>query len=170
MANLFRISTIPAERRCDPSMLRLGVGDDESDPPHSEVASSASESVAFRSILIVEDELFVAWHIEDVVQSLESHVATIVANGEDALASLRRAPADLVLMDINLGGGLDGVEAAERIAEIAEIPIVFITAYSDARTMQRIREVAPRAAVLQKPVTAEALRTAIERALAARPN
>jgi CheY-like chemotaxis protein len=170
VATLFRITFPTAGRWFAPAIIRLGAGGDEDDPPRSGASPSAQEGAALRSILIVEDELFVAWHIEDIVQSLQSYAATIVASGEEALAALRRAPADLVLMDVNLGGGLDGIEATKRIAEISDIPIIFITAYSDARTMERIREAAPGAAVLQKPVSAEALRKAVERALAPRPN
>src|SRR5690242_12031747 len=69
--------------------------------------------------LIVEDELFVAWHIESLLQDAEVEVCAIAAEGEEAIEKARDLAPDLVIMDINLGDGIDGVEAAERIREIS---------------------------------------------------
>jgi DNA-binding LytR/AlgR family response regulator len=69
--------------------------------------------------------------------------------------------ADLILMDISLGGRIDGVEAARRIRLERDTAIVFITAYSDAATLARIKQEVPGAPVLAKPVSLERLRTAI---------
>ncbi|HEY0438660.1 MAG TPA: response regulator, partial [Xanthobacteraceae bacterium] len=73
--------------------------------------------------------------------------------------------ADLVLMDINLKGNIDGIEAARRIRELVDTYVIFITAYSDPATLARIQETVPGAPVLSKPVAPGRLGAAIKRAL-----
>ncbi len=121
-------------------------------------------------ILIVEDELFIAWHLEDIVQSMNHHVCAISARGEDAVAKASDLAPDLVLMDVNLAGRMDGIEAARRIAEAQRIPVIFITAYGDRGTIDRIEHAVPGSTVLQKPIAAETLRLAVAAALGRRAN
>jgi CheY-like chemotaxis protein len=123
------------------------------------------EARAVPHVLIVEDEMFLAWHVEDIVRGLDMHVCGIAARGEDAVARAPELRPDLALMDVHLGGEMDGIEAAERIKAIDDIPVVFITAYSDPAIMARIAAIAPQAQILAKPVTAEALSRAILAAL-----
>jgi CheY-like chemotaxis protein len=113
-------------------------------------------------ILVVEDEIFVAWHLESVLRDLDYAVCGLVPDGETAVEKADQLEADLVLMDINLKGDIDGVEAARRIRLHAAAPIIFITAYSDAHTLARIEKAVPGAPVLAKPVAPQRLRTAIE--------
>jgi CheY-like chemotaxis protein len=112
-------------------------------------------------VLIVEDEWFVAWHLEHLVRDLKYDVCGLVADGEGAVEQAADLEADLVLMDISLSGDMDGIEAARRIRQNRDTPIIFITAYSDAATLARIKELVPRAPVLAKPISPERLRTAI---------
>ena len=112
-------------------------------------------------ILIVEDELMVAWSFEGQLEDAGYTVAGIVATGEGALERVAKQAPDLVLMDINLGEGIDGIETARRIRAIAPVPIVFISAYSDAETRARIDETVPGSAFLSKPITFAALDRAI---------
>jgi CheY-like chemotaxis protein len=121
-------------------------------------------------ILIVEDELFIAWHLEDIVQSMNHHVCAISARGEDAVAKASELTPDLVLMDVNLAGKMDGIEAARRIAEAQRVPVIFITAYGDRGTLDRIEHAVPGSTVLQKPIAAETLRLAVTAALGPRAN
>src|SRR5262245_49671781 len=111
---------------------------------------SASVSQPAR-VLIVEDELFVAWHLESLVRDLQLEVSGLVPDGEGAVEQAADLDVDLVLMDISLSGQIDGVEAARRIREDRNTPIIFITAYSDAATLARVRQVIPGAPVLAKP-------------------
>ena len=117
-------------------------------------------------ILVVEDEIFVAWHLESVLRDLGHSTCGLVPDGEGAVARADETHADLIFMDVNLKGDMDGIEAARRIREISEATIVFITAYSDPATRARIEKTVPGAQVLAKPVTAGRLRYAIEQALA----
>lgn len=116
-------------------------------------------------ILVVEDEIFVAWHLESVLRDLDYRVCGLVPDGEDAVAKVNQLEADLVLMDINLKGDIDGIEAARRIREAVNAYIIFITAYSDPTTLARIQETVPGAQVLSKPVAPGRLRAAIQRML-----
>jgi two-component system, response regulator PdtaR len=116
-------------------------------------------------VLIVEDEIFVAWHLEGLVRDLDYAVCGMVPDGEGAVSKAESLGADVILMDINLKGEIDGVEAARRIRETFDAPIIFITAYSDPKTLGRIEKTVPGATVLAKPVAVTRLRTAIANAL-----
>lgn len=114
-----------------------------------------------RQVAIVEDELMVAWSIESMLEDLGYEVVGVFANGEDAIAALHDVAVDLVCMDVNLGGGVDGIEAARRIRERQASAVLFITAYSDSATKARIHETAPDALVIGKPTTQAKLEQAI---------
>jgi CheY-like chemotaxis protein len=118
--------------------------------------------------LIVEDEIFVAWHLESLVLELQLEVCALVPDGESAIERANDMDPDLVLMDIRLSGEIDGVEAARLIREKKNVPVIFITAYSDAATVARINRDVPGSQVLGKPVSAERLRAAIDGALPGR--
>lgn len=82
-------------------------------------------------ILVVEDERITA---EDIKRSLEKagyNVPVIVSTGEDAVKFSEKYKPDLVLMDIVLEGNIDGIEAAETIRTKFDIPVIYLTAYSD---------------------------------------
>jgi two-component system cell cycle sensor histidine kinase/response regulator CckA len=111
--------------------------------------------------IIVEDELFVAWHIESLLQDAEVEVCAIAADGEEAIEKVSDLMPDLVIMDINLGDGMDGIEAAERIRELTDAKIVFVTANGDRKTVARVAATVPGAPVVAKPTSAAILRAAI---------
>jgi CheY-like chemotaxis protein len=126
---------------------------------------AAAAKARFPRALIVEDEIFVAWHLESLVRDLQLEVCGLVPDGEGAVELADNMEPDLVLMDISLSGQLDGVEAARRIREKKNVPVIFITAYSDAATVARINREVPGSQVLGKPVSADRLRSAIGVAL-----
>jgi two-component system, response regulator PdtaR len=68
---------------------------------------------------------------------------------------------DIVLMDVNLEGGCEGIEAARWLREVCDIPVVFITAYTDPDTVELIHEQVPDAAVIAKPLYRERLARAV---------
>jgi DNA-binding response OmpR family regulator len=112
-------------------------------------------------VLIVEDELLVAWHLESLAREQNFEVSGLVPDGEGAVEQAIDLGVDLVLMDVRLAGRVDGIEAARRIREQRNIPIVFVTAHGDAATRAHIERVVPGAPVLSKPITGERLRDAI---------
>lgn len=115
-------------------------------------------------ILVVEDEGIVAEDLRMRLAHLEYDVPAICASGEEALASIRDAQPDVVLMDIGLHGELDGIETAERIRQEHETPVIFITAYADKRTLQRAKLTMP-FGYLVKPFEERDLHASIEMAL-----
>ncbi|MFC7498601.1 response regulator [Enterovirga sp. GCM10030262] len=114
-----------------------------------------------RRIAIVEDELMVAWSLESMAEDLGHYVVGIYASGEAALAGIGDMPPDLVLMDINLGGGIDGIETARRLRHGSSVAILFISAYADRETRDRALDAVPGAMLLGKPVPTVALAKAI---------
>ncbi len=104
-----------------------------------------------RKILIVEDEALIAMHIFNQLKKIGYAVAEPVATGERAVEVARETDPDVIIMDIHLAGSLDGIEAARRILEFRDMPIVFITGYSNPEDMQRAFELKP-VAYLNKPL------------------
>src|SRR4051812_32622793 len=108
-------------------------GSDSQMNPKPRPGSSSSIGLEQPSrVLIVEDELFVAWHLESLVRDLDLDVCALVPDGEGAIEQASDLEADLILMDISLAGQIDGFEAPRRIRSERQTAIVFITAYSDA--------------------------------------
>jgi CheY-like chemotaxis protein len=88
-------------------------------------------------ILIVEDEAVLAMVYLKQLRELGYHDVGVVFSGKDALAAVEQDRPRLILLDIKLRGNLNGIEVAEIIRFRHEVPIVYITAYSDAETMRR---------------------------------
>jgi PAS domain S-box-containing protein len=115
-------------------------------------------------LLIVEDGMIMAEDMRRRCEALGYRVAAIVATGEEALDIAEVVQPDLVLMDVRLSGSIDGVEAARRMREELELPVVYVTAYSDDATLERAKRTGPFGYLL-KPVGARELHTTIEMAL-----
>jgi DNA-binding response OmpR family regulator len=112
-------------------------------------------------VLIVEDELLVAWHLESLIREQSLEVCGLVPDGDGAVEQAADLDVDLVLMDVRLAGRMDGIEAARRIREQRDTPIIFITAHGDQETRAHIANMVPGAPVLAKPISAHRLRDAI---------
>lgn len=97
-----------------------------------------------KKILIVEDESIVALDLKSTVKLLGYEVTSIVSNFNDAIESVISNEPSMVIMDINLKNSKDGIETATEIKKIKEIPILYLTAYSDEETINR--------AILTNPV------------------
>jgi len=127
--------------------------------PQSHTPSRAAAETP--RVLIVEDELLVAWHLESLTREQNLEVCGLVPDGDGAIEQAIDLEVDLVLMDIRLAGKMDGVEAARRIREQRDTPIIFITAHGDPATRALIDRTIPGAPVLAKPITAARLKEAI---------
>lgn len=88
-------------------------------------------------ILIVEDEYIVAMGIQVMLKSLGYTVTGVASSGEDAINKAENTLPDLVLMDIMLKGNLDGIEASKEIIMRFDIPVVYLTACSDSKVLER---------------------------------
>jgi PAS domain S-box-containing protein len=117
-----------------------------------------------RYILIVEDQAIVSMTIESQLTELGYKVAGIAASGQEAISLAREKKPDLVLMDINLEGEMDGITAAEQIGLFLDSPIIYLTAYSDEETVRRAGLTSP-FTYLTKPYKLRDLHSNIEMAL-----
>ena len=115
------------------------------------------------SILVVEDENIVAVDVQDRLVRLGYDVAGHSSTGQGAIDLARETLPDLVLMDIMLKGKMDGVEAAEEIKKFLDIPVIFLTAYTDTITLQRAKLTQPFGYLL-KPFEERELHSSIEMA------
>ena len=98
----------------------------------------AQVSPAPRRALIVEDEPVFAMGLAADMQALGFDTCDLAADGQNAFLQAMEDPPDIVLMDVNLEGGREGIEAARWLREVCDIPIVFVTAYTDHDTVERI--------------------------------
>ena len=117
-----------------------------------------------KSILVVEDDAIIARDIQQTLQRLGYAVPRSARTGDEACRAVEASAPDLVLMDIKLGGGSDGVEAAARIRERWDVPVVYLTSHSDEATLERAKATGPLGYLL-KPFHERELRTTIEVAL-----
>lgn len=115
-------------------------------------------------ILIVEDEALVARDIACRMENAGYEVVATVGEGSLALKEIKEKDVDLILMDIMINGDIDGIQTAERVLEIGDYPIVFLTAFEDSSTIARAKEVAPYG-YLVKPFETRDLKLMIEMAL-----
>jgi AmiR/NasT family two-component response regulator len=116
------------------------------------------------SILIVEDESIVAADLAGKLGQLGYQVVGTAAKGEDAVELACRLLPRVVLMDIRLKGSMDGIEAAEAIHSRIDVPVIYLTAHSDATTLARAMGSEPFGYIL-KPFEERELATTIEMAL-----
>lgn len=115
-------------------------------------------------ILIVEDEKIVALDIQKQLEKSGYEVCGIFGSGEETLHTFDDLNPDIVLMDIQLQGKMDGVETAAKIKETYHTPVIFLTAYADDNTLDRAKIIEP-FGYITKPFEERALRTTIEMAL-----
>ena len=105
----------------------------------------------------VEDERIIALHLRQQLTRLGYDVPNTVSTGDHALRRIEEALPDLVLMDINLKGKLDGIETATAIRQTSVVPIIYITAYSADETLARAAATNPHGYLL-KPFSERELR------------
>ena len=111
--------------------------------------------------LIVEDELMIALDLEDAMSALGFDICSLASTADTARSIAMDHQPDVVLMDVNLDGGREGIEAGRWLREVCDVPVVFVTGYSDEGTIERIHEQVPGAPVLAKPVCPQILADAV---------
>ncbi len=115
-------------------------------------------------ILVVEDERDAAENIRDVLTAAGYEVPEIAPSCDRALEAAERLSPALVLMDVHLAGGVDGIETARRLRAMRPVPIVYLTGDDADATLARAKETDP-LGYLRKPFSARELRMAIEIAI-----
>ena len=116
-----------------------------------------------KKILIVEDNAIVALELKERLSRIGYAIVGIAGTGHDAINLARKTEPDLILMDINLKGDMDGIMVAEQIGTFRKVPVIFITACSNEETKNRAMKIAP-AAYLVKPFKEQELYSSIEKA------
>lgn len=127
-------------------------------------ALAVTANVAGANILVVEDQRAVAGALRMRLRGLGYDVVGIAKDGNEAIERARDLRPDLILMDIRLGEGIDGIEAAHRIRTQYDIPVVYVSAYADRDLLDRARATQP-AGFINKPFTTKDLLTTINLAL-----
>ncbi|MFN8672607.1 MAG: response regulator [Candidatus Sericytochromatia bacterium] len=115
-------------------------------------------------VLIVEDQNIVALDLENSLRSLKYNVTGIAFSGAGAIKKTQETLPDIILMDITLKGDMDGINAAQEIKKRFDIPIIYLTAYTDSATIERAKKTEP-LGYLIKPFEEKELNRVIELAL-----
>ena len=109
-----------------------------------------------KKILIAEDEILSAIILKAIVDREGYKVVDVIKNGDDVVESFLKNKPDLLLMDILLQGKSDGITAVEEIRKYSDVPVIYISSFSDKPTINRAKKTAP-VEYLTKPVDSTAL-------------
>lgn len=115
-------------------------------------------------VMIVEDEAIVALDIQNRLSMMGYQVAAVASSGLEAIEKSRQVKPSLILMDIMLEGDMDGIDAAGTIREEQNIPVIYLTAYADEKTLGRAKVTEPFGYII-KPFEDRELNLTIEMAL-----
>ena len=94
-------------------------------------------------ILIVEDEYIVATDLKQRLEDMGHEIVGIEGDGKSAIKKTVETKHDLILMDITLKGDLDGIETAQQIQDIYEVPFIYLSGRSDTTTLERTKITEP---------------------------
>ena len=115
-------------------------------------------------IMVVEDEVVIALRLQQRLTSMGFDITGIAYSGEEAVEKARRLRPDLILMDIMIPGKLDGIAAAKIVKAELDIPVVFLTAFSEDNIIERAKQAEPYGYIL-KPFQDREIKATIEIAL-----
>jgi len=115
-------------------------------------------------ILIIEDEIIVALDIKSALENLGYEVTTIATNHTEALESIKKNKPNIILTDINLENSIDGINIVKDIQKVQNIPVIYLTAFSDDETINRAIQTNP-IGYLLKPFKTNELKSTILLAL-----
>lgn len=116
------------------------------------------------SVLVVEDSEELSTFISELLTASGYKVLPIISSGEDAIRAAGTSKPDIVLIDVSIGGILDGIESGGRIAEDLGIPVIFLSGYTDEKALERAKTKKP-SGYLVKPFNRAELKASIEIAL-----
>ncbi len=112
-------------------------------------------------VLLVEDEVITASSLKMGLEELGFHVCPLATRGDRAIELATREKPDVILMDVNLPGDLNGIEAAAKIQELVETKILFLTGYHDDDIIAKIKALNP-LGYFVKPISAERIKEMLE--------
>lgn len=112
-------------------------------------------------ILIIEDNNLIALNLQEQLKRLGHNIIKIVSNGKNAIKLTEETNPDLILMDIQLKGDLDGIETAQIIKDKYNTPIIYLTAYYTNELLDCAQKTQP-VAYITKPYEEEELQAAVQ--------
>lgn len=115
-------------------------------------------------LLVVEDEAVIGLQLEETLNSMGFEVVGRAGSGKEAVAMAKKLTPDLILMDIVMPGGMNGIQAARKIQTQAGIPVVFITGHSDEKWLKQAKTLEPFGYIL-KPFHDHQVKATVEIAL-----
>lgn len=115
-------------------------------------------------VLIIEDEPLIAEDIAACLRRSDYQVSGILYGADEVMQELNNNTPDIVLVDINLNGAQQGIDIARLINQHFQLPFVYLTSYSDRKTLELAKDTSP-AGYVVKPFTEPGLRAALEIAL-----
>lgn len=133
--------------------------------PPPAAGQGPSSAMARVPVLVIEDEAMIAWMLESLLEDMGFEAITIASNAIEAAAAAERQAPELVISDINLGPGADGIEAVGAIRHNCSPAVVFVSAYIDENARSRISEQVGGARILPKPLSGDQLSAVIRDAL-----
>lgn len=113
-----------------------------------------------KRVLLVEDDEIIAFLHKHFLEKCGFETVETVDNGIEAIEDVKKLLPDAVLMDIRINGDMDGIEAAQKIREFSDAPIIFLTGNSDDGTLERAKSTS-KSGYLIKPIKQEELCEAI---------
>ncbi len=116
-------------------------------------------------VLVIEDEAMIAWMLESLLEDMGFREITLTSNAVEAAAAAERQTPELVISDINLGPGTDGIEAVVKIRNTCKPAVIFVSAYIDESARSRIADRVADARILSKPLRGDELSAIIQDAL-----
>lgn len=133
--------------------------------PPPVVGQGPSSTLARVPVLVIEDEAMIAWMLESLLEDMGFESVTLASNAAEAIAAAKRQAPELVISDINLGPGADGIEAVAAIRLTCSPAVAFVSAYIDDNARSRIFEQVAGARILSKPLSGDQLSAVIRDAL-----
>jgi CheY-like chemotaxis protein len=107
------------------------------------IAFKELERMDDSNILIVEDDFIVAIDLKIHLEKMGCNVLDITDNGEDAFNKTQETNPDLILMDIDLKGDIDGIDTIHQIHKLYDVPVIYLTGYNDINTIKRANITGP---------------------------
>lgn len=118
-------------------------------------------------ILVVEDESIIAMDLQFTLERFGYDVCGVVSSGEECIENASRTNPDIILMDIKLRGKIDGLCAAKHIQSQSNTPVIYLTAYGDESTLNKVDKTKP-FGYIYKPFEEIELQSEIENVLSGR--
>jgi len=114
-----------------------------------------------QSVLIIEDEAITQRYLKDILGQYDLECVDCYDNAKDALAHIKTKNYEMILMDINIKGSMDGIQLSREILRTRNVPIIFISAHSDTETFQEVLELSPYG-FIAKPFSSQDVEMALQ--------